>query len=112
MTTVTPTTALLHAAHIESPPSDNRGDRRTGTAIGDQCQPKGGGQGECRELFSCLSVARNIRRATPNICSFMGHAPIVCCPKATGEREGGEEGKKEKNMEREEKNREKKGERD
>ncbi|XP_037792782.1 clotting factor B-like [Penaeus monodon] len=73
--------------HIESPPSDNRGDRRPGTAIGDQCQPKGGGQGECRELFSCLSVARNIRRATPNICSFRGHAPIVCCPKATATHE-------------------------
>ncbi|XP_047491281.1 venom protease-like isoform X2 [Penaeus chinensis] len=73
--------------HTESPPSDNGGDRGPGTAIGDQCQPKGGGQGECRELFSCHSVVRNIRRATPNICSFRGHAPIVCCPKATATRE-------------------------
>lgn len=74
-------------SHAESPPSGTRGHTGPGTAIGDQCQPKGGGQGECRELFSCRSVVSNISRATPNICSFRGPAPIVCCPKATASRE-------------------------
>ncbi|KAK7082615.1 Chymotrypsin-like elastase member 2A, partial [Halocaridina rubra] len=55
--------------------------------VGKSCIPKGGGTGECRELFSCPAVVKTFRRERPKLCGFQGIAPIVCCPKPIDSRE-------------------------